>query len=385
MPSPKIVQSGVRGKENLAEKSPKIDMHYLFCELVKYNASDLHIKADRPPLLRINGKIIPIKMNNLSRDAIEAVIHEMLTPYQVAELEQKRHIDLSVAAQDLGRFRCNIYFQRGSLSAAIRMIPNRLPTLEALGVPIVIKELCQRPRGLILITGATGSGKSTTLAAITQYINETSPVHVLTIEDPIEYIYEDAKASITQREIGSDVISMNDALVAGLRQDPDIIMLGELQELKTIQTAMTAAETGHLVFSTLHTKDAKSSIDRILDVFHSDAQNQIRIQLASTLLGVFCQQLLPRADGKGLTLVTEVMIKSPAIENYILKNELERISDAMANSKDYYQMQTMNQALEKLILAGIITLEEGLQASSNPDDLKLRLSGVDREEGYISR
>ena len=366
-------------------KTSKVDLRYLIRALVKYNASDLHLKEGRPPLFRINGDLIPAKIPELKNGQMEALIHEILSPKQFAELQEKRQIDLSFNVQDFGRFRCNAYYQRGTVSAAIRAIPTVLPTLEALGVPPVIKELCQRPRGLILITGATGSGKSTTLAATIQHINEMNPVHILTIEDPIEYLYRDRKASITQREVGSDAISTKAALVAGLRQDPDIILLGEMREIETIQAAITAAETGHLVLSTLHTKDAKSTIDRILDVFQAEAQNQVRIQLASTLVAVFCQQLVPRADGSGMVLVTEVMVNSPAIEGYIMRNELDRIPEAIASSSNYYKMQTMNQALEKLIRTRTITLEEAVKSSSNPDDLKLRMSGIDREEGYNSR
>ncbi len=369
-------------KEEPLDSSKKVDMKYLVRALIKYGASDLHIKVGRPPIFRINGKLIPAKMQELKSEAAESLILGILNEKQKAELEEKKQIDLSFRVTELGRFRCNVFYQRGTIAAAIRMIPSTVPNIDDLGVPTVLKDLCQRPRGLILITGATGSGKSTTMAAAIQYINENHPVHVLSVEDPIEYIYRDLKATITQREIGSDTNSMDDALIAGLRQDPDIIVLGEMRNAETIQAALTAAETGHLVFSTLHTTDAKSSIDRILDVFEPEAQNQIRIQLASTLVAVFCQQLVPRADGSGQALVCEVMIKSPAIENYILKNEMDRIPEAMSNSNAYYKMQTMNQALEKLVKAGTITLEEAMKCSQNPDDLKLRMSGIDREQGY---
>lgn len=362
----------------------RIDIQYLVRALLKYNASDLHIKVGRPPLYRINGKLVPAKMTNLTASIVEAMIFEVLSPKQKLELEAKKQIDFSFRSQDMGRFRCNVYYQMGSLCAAIRMIPLSIPHLEDLGVPTVIKELCQRPRGLLLVTGATGSGKSTTLAAIVQYINENNPVHVLSIEDPIEFVHNDRKASITQREIGSDALSTREALIAGLRQDPDVIVIGEMREIETIQAAVTAAETGHLVISTLHTNDAKSTIERILDVFEPEVRNQIRVQLASTLIGVISQQLVLRADGGARVLACEVMVKSPAIEGYIMKNEFERISEAIANSNTYYKMQSMNQALERLVIEGTISLDEALKASSNPDDLKLALSGVNRDEGYKS-
>jgi twitching motility protein PilT len=360
----------------------QIDMKYLVKALVKYHASDLHLKVGRPPLFRINGKLISSKMADMKQSEAEAIILGVLSEKQMAELEIKRQIDFSFRVQDLGRFRCNVYYQRGTISAAIRMIPITVPNIDSLGVPSVLKDLCNRPRGLVLVTGPTGSGKSTTLASMIQYINEHRPVHVLAIEDPIEYVYRDQKASITQREVGSDTSSINDALIAGLRQDPDVIMIGELREVDTIKAALTAAETGHLVLSTLHTYDAKSTIDRILDVFQPDAQNQVRIQLGATLAGVVSQQLITRADGSGLVPACEVMIKSPAIENYILKNETTRIPAAIASSTDYYKMQSMNQALERLVKNGVIKLEDALKASNNPDDLRLKLAGLDREEGY---
>ncbi len=262
------------------------------------------------------------------------------------------------------------------------MIPLEIPQLDDLGVPQVVKELCRRPRGLLLVTGATGSGKSTTLAAMIQYINETTHSHILAIEDPIEFSFRDIKSTITQREVGSDVHSLEEGLHGGLRQDPDVIMIGELRDKEMIELALTAAETGHLVISSLHTNDAKSTIDRIVDVFSGDAKSQVRIQLAATLVGVISQQLLPKADGTGRVCVCEVMLNSPTITSCILRDELDRIPEAIANSSDYYKMQTLNQALEKLVVAQVITIEEALQASSNPDDLKLRMSGVVREQNF---
>ena len=365
-----------------SKKESKIDLKYLVRALLKYNASDLHLKAGRPALYRINGKITASKMPVLTADQVQALIYSVLTSREITDLELERQIDFSFMVPDIGRFRCHVFYQLGSISAAIRMIPFAIPNLDQLGVPPVIKELTQRPRGLILITGATGSGKSTTLASVIQYINETAPVHILTIENPIEFIYQDAKASITQRELGADVHTMQQALYGGLRQDPDVIMIGEMRDCETIQAALTAAETGHLVISTLHTNDAKSTIDRILDVFPAEGQNQIRIQLAYTLVGVISQQLLTRADGKGRVLAAEVMVKSPTIENYILKNERDKIADAISQSSTYYEMQSMNMAIEALIKSGTVTREEGLRGSNNPDDLILRLSGVGREEGY---
>lgn len=356
-----------------------LNMKYLLRALIKYNASDLHIKVGRPPLYRINGKLIAAKMPELTREQVQQIIYGALAERQIRDLEEKRQVDLSFNLEGLGRFRCSAYFQRGMLSAAIRLIPIAVPVFDQLGLPDVLKELCLRPRGLFLITGATGSGKSTTLSALIQYINEVKHCHVLCIEDPIEFIYRDAKAAITQREVGSDTQSFQTGLVSGLRQDPDVIVIGEIRDRDTLQTAMTAAETGHLVISTLHTNDARSTIDRILDIFPPDAQAQVRVQLASSLVGVLSQRLVPRADGTGRIPACEVMVKSPSIENCLLKNEREKIPEIIANSATYYKMQTLNMSLERLVNEGLVSLEDALRHSVNPDDLALRFSGITRD------
>lgn len=353
-------------------------MRYLLRALVKYNASDLHLKAGRPPLYRINGKLISAKMTELSAEQARKIIFDVLTERQISMLEEKRQIDLSFSLDDLGRFRCNVFYQRGTVSAAIRSIPVVAPNLDKLGLPPVLKELCLRHRGLLLITGATGMGKSTTMSAVIQYLNEIRHAHILVIEDPIEFVYRDVKSSITQREVGSDTPSFQAGLISGLRQDPDVIVIGEIRDRDTIQAALTAAETGHLVLSTLHTNDARSTIDRILDVFPSDQQDQVRVQLASSLIGVISQRLLLRADGKGRIPACEVMVKSPTIEQCIIQNDRERIPDIIGNSSSYYKMQTMNMALERMVNERIITLEEATRNSPNPADLSLRFSGVIR-------
>ena len=323
-----------------------------------------------------------MKLHDLSPEQVESIIQGVLTDKHRLALDGKRQVDFSFKVKNLGRFRCNVYFQRGALSAAIRMIPLAVPSLDKLELPMVLKELCKRKRGLFLVTGPTGSGKSTTLAAVIQHLNETSHLHILSIEDPIEFVFRDIKASITQREVGSDIHCIEDGLIAGLRQDPDVIVIGELRSTETIQAALTAAETGHLVMATLHTNDARSTIDRILDVFPAEQQNQVRLQLASVLIAVVSQQLVIRADNSGRVPSCEIMVKSPAIEGYIYRNEMERIPDAIANSSNYYKMQSGNQSLEQLVKSGTITLQAALRVSSAPDDLKLRLAGVTREEGY---
>lgn len=360
----------------------QITMKYLVRALLKYNASDLHIKPGRPPLYRINGKLIPSKMDQLTEEGVKSILWGVLHERQKADLMQKRQIDFSFAVPDFGRFRCNAFFQRETLSAVVRMIPMNVPGFDELGLPPVLKELSKRPRGLLLITGATGSGKSTTLASLIQYINETRHAHILTLEDPIEFMFRDLKASITQREIGSDALSFQQALYAGLRQDPDVIMIGEMRDPDVIRTALTAAETGHLVISTLHTNSAKSSIERMLEVFPPETQNQVRVELASSLVGVMTQHLLLKTDGAGRVPAVEVMVKSPAIEHLIARNEIAQIPEAIAASSNYYKMQTLNMDLERLVRKGVVRLEEALKASDMPDDLKLRLDGITREEGY---
>lgn len=367
-----------------AENKSAIDLSYLVRALIKYNASDLHLKAGRPPLFRINGRLIPAKMAILDQESISSIIHSFLTPKQVEILREKLQLDLSFTVGNYGRFRANVFFQKGNLATVIRMIPMQVPSIDDLGLPAVLKDVCQRHRGLVLITGATGSGKSTTLSAMVQYINESRFVHVVTIEDPIEYIFRDQKASITQREIGSDTHSLNEALFSGLRQDPDVIVLGELRDAQTIQTALTAAETGHLVMTTLHTNDCVSTIERILDVFPAESKNQIRLQLAASLVAVVSQNLLIRADGAGRIPACEVMINSPTISRCILKNDLLEIPQAIAQSNSYYRMQSLNQDLERLVGAKLITADEAVKVSRDTDDLNLRFSGVVHEQDYSS-
>lgn len=362
--------------------APEMDMRYLVRALIKYGASDLHLKVGRPPLFRIHGKLVPAKMPEMTQASAQALLDSVLSARHREELERNRQVDMSFRIKDIGRFRCNVFYQRDSIAAAIRMIPLVVPQLSQLGLPAVIKELCERPRGLVLVTGATGCGKSTTLAAMVQELNENNPVHILCIEDPIEFMFKDRKATISQREVGTDTLTLNDALRAGLRQDPDVIMIGELRDYQMIQTAMTAAETGHLVLATLHTNDAVGTIERIVDSFPLDAKNQARIQLASTLVAVISQQLVVKSDQSGRLPACEVLIKSPVVESYIIKGELGRIQEVMESSRDYYRMQTMNQSLEALIRGNQISLEEGLKSSSRPDDLRLNLSGMVREQGY---
>jgi len=357
----------------------KVTMDYLIQALFKFGASDLHLKVGRPPCYRIHGKLVPARMEPLTAEVVEHLVQSVLTERQMAELRANWQVDASFWLEGTGRFRCNVFRQRNTLSATIRMIPMNIPRLEDLGVPSVLKQLGSRDHGLLLVTGPTGAGKSTTLAALIQYLNETQSIHILTIEDPIEYVFRDQKASITQREVGSDTHDARAALHAGLRQDPDVIVLGEMRDYETIRVALTAAETGHLVISTMHTVDARGSVERILDVIPPEAQNQVRLQLSTALVGVVSQQLLPRSDGKGRVLASEVMVNSPAVAAAISENRLLQLPELMASSNDYYQMKTFNQSLRELIEVKMVTAAEALKISPHPDDLQQLLAGIVRE------
>lgn len=354
----------------------RASIYSLLKGLVKHKASDLHVKAGRPPLYRINGKLLPAKVPPLSHEDVKRLAYSTMTAKQIRDFEEGLQIDFGYLVPGLARFRANVFMQKGTLAFVIRVVPLEVPVLTSLNLPEVIGELALKQRGLLLVTGATGSGKSTTLAAVVEHINRHARVHVVTIEDPIEYIFDDKMATVSQREVGVDAISMQLALRAALRQDPDVIMIGEMRDAVTIQTAITAAETGHMVVSTLHTNDAAQSIDRILDSFPADAQNQLRLQLAGSLLGVVTQRLVKRADGKGRVAACEVLTRSPLVEKLIADNRVTELDVAMESSNIYYKMQSMNQALEKLVRDGVITQEEALLNSDKKEDLQLKLSGM---------
>ena len=357
-------------------ESNMVTIQSLLKGLVKHKGSDLHIKSGRPPLYRINGRLIATKLASLTPEEVTRLAYSTMTDKQKREFEENLQIDYGFMMPGLARFRANVFMQKGSVAIVVRKVPLDIPALDGLGLPVALQELAMKQRGLFLVTGATGSGKSTTLAAVVDFINRNRRAHVITIEDPIEYLHEDRQSTISQREIGSDAVSMGEALRAALRQDPDVIMIGEMRDYATMQIAITAAETGHLVVSTLHTNSAAKSIDRIMDSFPAEAKNQVRMQLASSLVGVVTQQLLRRADGKGMVAACEVMVKSPTIEKLILDNKLGEILPSIESSSLYYKMQSMNQALEQLIAAGTVTKEEALLHSDRKEDLLLKLSGM---------
>src|SRR6478752_7080792 len=341
----------------------------LLAAMAERNASDLHLTAASPPVIRVNGKLERLpETDDLELDDIRTLVYRILSTEQQKVLETKRQLDFSYSLPGVARFRVNTYYQRTSLGAAFRLIPTRIKSLEELALPERLYELGEKPRGLVLVTGPTGSGKSTTLAALIDQINRTRSEHILTIEDPIEFLHQHRRCIVNQREIGPDATSFGEALRAALRQDPDVILVGEMRDLETIGTALTAAETGHLVFATLHTQSAPSTIDRVIDVFPPEQQDQVRVQLASTLQGVVTQNLVPTADGRGRTAALEILIPDDAVRNLIRQSKIEQIYSVMQTSSGR-GMLTMEQSLADLVLRRVITSDVGFARSSRPDQL----------------
>ncbi|MBL0349767.1 MAG: type IV pilus twitching motility protein PilT [Elusimicrobia bacterium] len=348
----------------------------------KEGASDLHLKVGRPPLIRVQGEITPVAGESaLSLDEVLVHVYSVINTVQRTALERDRELDFSFYLRGVARYRGNAFYQKGALGAVFRMIPAKIPTIESLGLAPVLKEIVSRRQGFFLVTGPTGSGKTTTLAAILDHINSTQAVHIITLEDPIEYVYEDKKAVINQREVGVDTHDFSQGLRRALRQDPDVILIGELRDAETMTTAMNAAETGHLVLGTLHTNDAKQSIDRIIDTFPPDQHNQIRMQLAKCLLGVSAQRLIRKADGTGRVALQEILINSPTIERLIEDNKIGAIGKAIEDSAEFYKMQSFNQALFHMIQKHLVELDEAMSYSPNPNDLKIKL----QSEGLLTQ
>ncbi|HXO20417.1 MAG TPA: PilT/PilU family type 4a pilus ATPase [Thermoanaerobaculia bacterium] len=336
-------------------------------------ASDLHLKPTRPPLLRITGRLIPVEAAPLMPDQISEMILKILTPQQKARLDERMAVDIGYGVRGLARFRGNIYMQRGTLAASFRRIPYNIKSIESLELPQVLLDFCDVPMGLVLVTGPTGSGKSTTLAGLIQHIAQRRPVHIITVEDPMEFLFSDDIASISQREVGTDTISFAEAIKNAMRQDPDVIMVGEMRDPETVATVITAAETGHLVFSTLHTNSSTQTVDRILDTFPSNQQVQVRAQLAQVLKGVVSMKLVERQDGQGLVAALEVLKNSPKIAKMIEAGEISQLHEELESSVGYYRMQTMNQSLLALLVHGTISYAEAMRQSSDPEDLSLKL------------
>lgn len=353
------------------------DLSQLLRDIVQRGASDLHLGAGAAPYMRLDGSLMPVDGDSavLNGDSAKSLIYSILTDEQKDKFERDRELDFAFTIEGLSRFRVNVFFQRGYVGAAIRALPFKIMSFEECGLPVnVVQDFCKRQKGLVLVTGATGSGKSTSLASMIDHINTNRDCHIITIEDPIEYVHSNKKSIINQREVGSDTHSFSQGLRHILREDPDVILIGEMRDLETIEAALVIAETGHLVFATLHTSDSAQTINRIIDVFPSRQQAQVRTQLSFVLTGVLCQQLLPRKTGKGRILAAEVLVANHALKSLIRESKIHQIySVIQTGQRD--NMQTMNQALFELCKKGDISEEEALTSTTEVQDLERMLRG----------
>lgn len=354
-----------------------MEIDAILTQMVEQNASDLHMKVGRPPLFRKNGDLNPTKFSIVTQNDMVNLARQLMSPNQAKRFQSDLELDFSYAIQSFARFRVNAFIQMGMVGMVFRHVPIEIPSLDKLDLPPVFKDITQKRQGLILVTGPTGSGKSTTLAGMIEYINQTRPVHIITIEDPVEFLYTDKMAVINQRYVGQDTFSMTQALRRALRQDPDVILFGELRDSETAEIAVSAAETGHLVFSTLHTNDAKQSVDRVIDLLGAEQERQQTLNILSLVLeGIVSQRLIKRSDGYGRIAACEIMVMSPHIRQLLQKDAINELEKAIAKSQSYYRMQTFNQALASLIANRKITEEEALKCTANPDDLRLELRGI---------
>ena len=346
-----------------------VTMEHLLRLVVERGASDLHLTANMAPHLRIDDQLIPTEHGVLTGDDVRELAYSLISPEKVQHYERWKELDFSFSLEGVARFRANYFVQRGYVGCAIRMLPFRIMGFEELGLPVpILTSLCAKQKGLILVTGSTGSGKTTTLAAMVDYLNATRKAHIVTIEDPIEYMHTSRSSIVDQREVGSDTHSFAQALKYILRQDPDIILIGEMRDLETIETALVVAETGHLVMATLHTSDAVSTANRIIDVFPSHQQNQVRIQLSMELLAVLSQQLVPKASGRGRTLASEILIVNHAVRSLLREQKIHQMYSVIQTGQKE-GMRTMNQSLYELYMNRVISLEDAIGRSNDPDDL----------------
>ncbi len=369
---------------------PKGTLFGLLNQLVELGGSDLHLRVGCPPQIRIHGQMMPLDGHApMSPDETQSLACAFLTEKQKAAFEEKRELDYSIGIDDLSRFRVNIFNQKETVGAVFRAIPHEIRSFESLGLPPVVADLCRKPRGLVLVTGPTGSGKSTTLATMVDRINTARHQHIITIEDPIEFVHTHKNCVVSQRELGTDTYSFADALRSGLRQDPDIVLVGEMRDIETIEMALRVAETGHLTLATLHTNTAASTISRVIDVFPAIQQPQIRTQLSNVLEGIMCQALLPNAKGDGRVMAMEILVPNAAVRNLIREDKTHQIYSVMQTGSEKYGMQTLNQSLAALYRKRQITLETALSISSNVDELRelcgQRGTGVRAEPSVIGR
>ena len=353
--------------------------------MIERNASDLHITVGSPPQIRVDGALMSLEIPPLTGVESKQMCYSILTEVQKKHFEQDNELDLSFGIKDLSRFRANIFQQRGVVAGAFRTIPYHIRSFEDLGLPPIVKELTWKPRGLILVTGPTGSGKSTTLAAMIDEINSNRPYHIVTVEDPIEYVHQHKKGIVNQREVGSDTNSFKAALKYILRQDPDVVLIGEMRDLETIEAALVIAETGHLALATLHTNSCVQTINRIIDVFPPFQQPQVRAQLSMVLEGVLSQILIPRSSGKGRALALEIMVPNAAIRNLIREEKVHQIYSQMQMGQAKFGMQTLNQSLCQLALRRMITVEEAMRCSSDPEELSAMIGARQSQPGHGPR
>jgi twitching motility protein PilT len=343
----------------------------LLKELVTSGGSDLHLRVNSKPQIRVHGHLTPIEEYPvLTPQMTKGLMYSALDEANRSKFEEKWELDFSLGIEGLARFRVNLFKQKGTVGGVFRVIPHKILSFDQLGLPQVVSDLCDKPRGLVLVTGPTGSGKSTTLAAMIDKINASRPEHILTIEDPIEFVHNHKRSVVTQREVGSDTHSFADSLKSALRQDPDIVLVGEMRDTETIEMALRVAETGHLTFGTLHTNTAPSTINRIIDVFPSSQQGQIRTQLSMVLEGVLCQTLLPTMEGKGRAMAMEILVPNSAVRNLIREDKIHQIYSMMQTGSEKFGMQTLNKSLSDLVLARKVSFETALGKSQNPEELR---------------
>jgi twitching motility protein PilT len=351
-----------------------VTLHQLLKTMVERGGSDLHVTTNSPPQIRIDGKLVPLDMPALTAPETKQLAYSVLTDAQKHRFEENLELDLSFGIKGLARFRANIFNQRGATAAVYRQIPYEILSFKDLGLPAVVEEICAKPRGLVLVTGPTGSGKSTTLAAMIDKINRETHQHIITIEDPVEFLHSHKNCVVNQRELHADTHSFGNSLKSALRQDPDVVLIGEMRDLETIESALRIAETGHLTFGTLHTNSAAQTINRVVDVFPAHQQPQIRAQLSFVLEGIMCQALLPKANGKGRVMAMEILVPNAAIRNLIREDKVHQIYSMMQTGQAKYGMQTFNQSLATLYFKKLISLQTALSRSSNPDELQEMIS-----------
>jgi twitching motility protein PilT len=351
-----------------------VTLHQLLKTMVERGGSDLHVTTNSPPQIRIDGKLVPLDMPPLAAPETKQLAYSVLTDAQKHRFEENLELDISFGIKGLARFRANIFNQRGATAAVYRQIPYEILGFKDLGLPPVVEEICNKPRGLVLVTGPTGSGKSTTLAAMIDKINRERHEHIITIEDPVEFLHQHKSCLVNQRELHADTHSFANSLKSALRQDPDVVLIGEMRDLETIESALRIAETGHLTFGTLHTNSAAQTINRVVDVFPAHQQPQIRAQLSFVLEGILCQTLLPKANGKGRVMAMEILVPNAAIRNLIREDKVHQIYSMMQTGQTKYGMQTFNQSLATLYFKKLITLQIALSRSSNPDELQEMIS-----------